>query len=120
MRQPESAGRRRNRRLYNRHRDPMVRNNKKRHAGTTEFAHRLRTGISKRLSRNEYRILVEQAPVMIWRVNTNAECDYCNNGWLQFRGRSLEQEYGYQWAEGADRKRCLATYLEAFKKRGAI
>ena len=56
----------------------MVRNNKKRHAGTTEFAHRLRTGISKRLSRNEYRILVEQAPVMIWRVNTNAECDYCN------------------------------------------
>jgi hypothetical protein len=31
---------------------------------------------------------------MIWRVNTNAECDYCNNGWLQFPGRSLEQEYG--------------------------
>src|SRR5215469_16271791 len=98
----------------------MIRNNKRRHGRTTEFAHRLRTGISKRLSRNEYRILVEQAPVMIWRVNTNAECDYCNKGWLQFRGRSLEQEYGYQWTEGvhpADRKHCLATYLEAFKKR---
>jgi PAS domain-containing protein len=57
----------------------------------TEFAHRLRTGISKQLSRNEYRTLVEQAPVVIWRLNTNAECDYCNNGWLQFRGRSLER-----------------------------
>jgi len=56
--------------------------------------------IPPELSRNEYRILVEQAPMMIWRSNTTAGCDYFNERWLQFRGRSLEQEYGYQWAEG--------------------
>jgi PAS domain S-box-containing protein len=57
---------------------------------------------------------------MIWRVNTNAEFDYCNSGWLQFRGRTLQQEHGYQWAEGVypeDRRRCLATYMDAFRKR---
>jgi PAS domain S-box-containing protein len=76
--------------------------------------------ISKQPSRNEYQILVEQAPIMIWRANTNAECDYFNDRWLQFRGRSMEQEYGNRWAEGVhpeDHQRCLATYLDAFGKR---
>jgi PAS domain S-box-containing protein len=76
--------------------------------------------ISKQLSRNEYQILVEQAPIMIWRANTNAECDFFNDRWLRFRGRSMEQEYGNQWAEGVHREdvqRCLATYLDAFGKR---
>lgn len=76
--------------------------------------------ISKRLSRNEYQTLVEQAPIMIWRANTTAECDYFNDRWLQFRGRSLEEEYGNRWAEGVHRddlKHCLATYLDAFEKR---
>jgi PAS domain S-box-containing protein len=72
------------------------------------------------LSRNEYQILVERAPIMIWRSNTNAKCDFFNERWLQFRGRSLEQEYGNRWAEGVhpdDLQRCLATYLNAFGKR---
>jgi PAS domain S-box-containing protein len=57
---------------------------------------------------------------MIWRSKTSAECDYFNDRWLQFRGRSMEQEYGNQWAEGVhpgDFHRCLSTYLEAFGKR---
>jgi PAS domain S-box-containing protein len=74
----------------------------------------------ERLSHNEYRILVEQAPIMIWRCNAAAECDYFNERWLQFRGRSIEQEYGNQWTQGVhpeDLQRCLATYLDAFGKR---
>jgi PAS domain S-box-containing protein len=76
--------------------------------------------ISERLSRNEYRTLVEQAPIMIWRSNTTAECDYFNDRWLQFRGRTMEQESGNQWAEGVhpeDFERCLSTYLDAFGNR---
>jgi PAS domain S-box-containing protein len=76
--------------------------------------------ISGNLSRSEYQILVEQAPILIWRANTTSECDYFNERWLQFRGRSLEQESGNQWAEGVhpeDCERCVSTYLEAFRKR---
>jgi PAS domain S-box-containing protein len=76
--------------------------------------------ISRQLSRNEYRTLVEQAPIMIWRANSTAECDYFNYRWLQFRGRSLKQESGNQWTQGIhpeDHKRCLDTYLDAFRKR---
>ena len=76
--------------------------------------------ISSQLSRNEYQILAEQAPIMIWRANANAECYYFNERWLRFRGRRLEQESGNQWTEGVHRddlQRCLSTYLDAFRKR---
>lgn len=55
--------------------------------------------ISKRLSRNEYQTLVEQAPIMIWRADSTAGCDYFNDTWLQFRGRCMERECGNRWAE---------------------
>jgi PAS domain S-box-containing protein len=74
----------------------------------------------KRISRTEYQILVEQAPIMIWRSDTTAQCDYFNDRWLQFRGRSMEQEIGNQWTEGVhpeDLERCLNTYLNAFRNR---
>lgn len=69
------------------------------------------------LSATEYRALVEQAPIMIWRANTTSECDYFNDRWLIFRGRTMDQETGNQWAEGVhpeDFDQCLKTYLEFF------
>jgi len=72
------------------------------------------------LSGTEYAVLVEQAPIMIWRSNTTAECDYFNDRWLLFRGRSMEQEIGNQWADGVhqdDLEGCLKTYLGCFERR---
>lgn len=69
------------------------------------------------LSFSEYRLLVEQAPILIWRANTTSECDYFNQRWLDFTGRTLEQEMGNGWAEGVhpdDFQRCLDTYLKYF------
>jgi PAS domain S-box-containing protein len=76
--------------------------------------------VSKQITLREYQILVEQAPIMIWRSNISAECEYFNERWLQFRGRRIEQECGNQWTEGvhpADLTSCLATYRGAFAKR---
>ncbi len=73
-----------------------------------------------KLSYNEYMIIAEQAPIMIWRANTSTECDYFNQQWLNFTGRRIEQELGNGWAEGVfseDFDMCREIYLSSFKKR---
>ena len=73
-----------------------------------------------RLTLPEYEALVEQSPILIWRANTEALCDYFNDRWLLFRGRTMEQEYGNGWAEGVhpdDFDRCLKIYLDNFNIR---
>ena len=76
--------------------------------------------MSASLTATEYRLLVEHSPVMIWRSNRDASCDYFNERWLEFTGRTLEQEMGNGWAEGVhpeDLERCVAHYLEHFRRR---
>jgi two-component system CheB/CheR fusion protein len=78
---------------------------------------------SQQLSATEYRLLVENSPVMIWRAALNAECDYFNDTWLAFTGRALEQEIGNGWAEGVhpgDLDLCVKYYLDHFARREAF
>lgn len=73
-----------------------------------------------RLTLPEYQALVEQSPILIWRANAEALCDYFNDRWLNFRGRTLEQESGNGWAEGVhpdDFDRCLKIYQDNFRDR---
>jgi PAS domain S-box-containing protein len=72
------------------------------------------------LSFAEYRLIVEQAPIMIWRSNITGGCDYFNDTWLAFTGRTVEQELGDGWTQGVheqDLDRCMATYRAAFGRR---
>lgn len=68
----------------------------------------------------EYKLIVESSPNMIWRAGTDAKCNYFNKTWLNFTGRTMEQELGDGWAEGVhadDLKRCIQVYLDSFAKR---
>jgi PAS domain S-box-containing protein len=72
---------------------------------------------------SEYKTLVEQSPMIIWRCDVNAKCDYFNERWLAFTGRTLQQEVGDGWAEGVhkdDFDGCLAVFLGAFARREAF
>ena len=75
---------------------------------------------SLRESENRFRTMADSAPILIWMSGTNALCEYFNKSWLEFTGRTLEQELGNGWAEGVheeDLDRCLKVYLESFNAR---
>ncbi len=64
--------------------------------------------------------LADTAPVLLWMSGKNGECEFFNRSWLDFRGRSLQQEIGMGWAEGVhpeDYQSCMHAYLEAFVER---
>jgi len=70
-----------------------------------------------------YLKIFEEFPALIWRSRLDKLCDYFNKTWLEFTGRTMEQEFGNGWAEGVhpdDFDFCLKTYVEAFDKREAF
>ncbi len=73
-----------------------------------------------RESEERFRLMADTAPVLVWRSNVDKACDFFNRPWLEFRGRTMEQEAGSGWTQGvhpADLARCLAIYTSAFDER---
>lgn len=73
-----------------------------------------------RESEGRFRTMANSAPVMIWMSGSDKGCTFFNKGWLDFTGRSLEQELGNGWAEGVhpdDFDRCLEIYTRSFDAR---
>src|SRR4051812_8458740 len=67
-----------------------------------------------------FRQVMDAAPVMIWVAGLDRLCTWFNRPWLEFTGRTLEQEIGNGWAEGVhpdDLERCLATFVTSFDAR---
>jgi two-component system, LuxR family, sensor kinase FixL len=73
-----------------------------------------------RESEARFRAMADTAPVMIWMSGTDKLCTFFNKGWLDFTGRSLEQELGNGWAESVHRDdldRCIEIYVTSFETR---
>jgi len=81
---------------------------------------RLRVENALREGEERFRLIADSAPVLLWVAGLDKGCTYFNRGWLEFTGRTLDQELGDGWTEGvlADHyQRCLETYERAFGKR---
>ncbi|TDO73050.1 PAS domain S-box-containing protein/diguanylate cyclase (GGDEF)-like protein [Halanaerobium saccharolyticum] len=73
------------------------------------------------LELEQYKLIVENTPNLIWVSGVDGKCYYFNQTWLDFRGRSLGEECGYGWFEEGvhpdDQERCLNIYKENFNKK---
>src|SRR5262249_54482285 len=79
-----------------------------------------RSEAALRESELRFRTMANSAPVLIGTSGSDALCPFFNDGWLQFTGRTLEQELGNGWSEGVhpdDLHRCLQIYLSSFAAR---
>lgn len=73
-----------------------------------------------RESEQRFRVITDASPIMVWMSGTDKLCYYFNKGWLDFVGRTLEQELGNGWAENLhpeDFDRCLQIYVSNFDAR---
>jgi PAS domain S-box-containing protein len=73
-----------------------------------------------RESEERFRNMADTAPVMIWLTGPDKLCEFVSKGWVNFTGRTLEQELGNGWADGIhgeDRKHCLEIYSTSFDAR---
>jgi len=73
-----------------------------------------------RASEERFRSLADNAPVLIWMSGLRNEAVYFNKPWLDFTGRSLEQELVSGWIESIhpdDRQSCVDTCEAAFARR---
>lgn len=68
-------------------------------------------------SEHRFRDMADSAPVMIWMSGLDMLCYFFNQTWLDFTGRTEEQESGNGWAERVhpdDLERCMKIYTESF------
>jgi PAS domain S-box-containing protein len=71
-------------------------------------------------SESRFQMMADTAPVLIWMTGTDGLCNYFNKPWLEFTGRSMEQEVGMGWTEAVhpdDIQGCFDGFLPAFHAR---
>ena len=73
-----------------------------------------------RASEERFRNMADTAPVMIWIVDTEGSCTYVNQRWLDYTGRTFEEELGSGWTQSIhpdDYERCMETYVNTVNTR---
>lgn len=75
------------------------------------------------ISPDRYATLWEALPGLVWGSGTDSLCNYFNARWLEFTGRSLEEELGNGWVRGVhpdDKERRMDLYRHSFASRKAF
>ena len=71
-------------------------------------------------SRDFYLSIFEEFPTLIWRAGLDGKCDFFNQTWLDFTGRTLKEEIGNGWTQGMhpdNLAQCREDYRDSFNGR---
>lgn len=66
----------------------------------TDITERMRVEAMLRESEKRFRTMADTAPAMIWVADPGGLAVFANKFWLDFTGRTMEQELGHGWTEG--------------------
>jgi two-component system, LuxR family, sensor kinase FixL len=71
-------------------------------------------------SERRFQVMADATPVLIWMAGPDKLCTFFNQAWLDFTGRTMEQECGNGWSEGVhpdDLEKCLKQYVASLDAR---
>jgi PAS domain S-box-containing protein len=71
-------------------------------------------------SEERFRNMADTAPVLIWVSGPDKQCNYFNEAWLKFTGKSMEHELGAGWMKNVhpdDLKHMINICGSAFESR---
>jgi PAS domain S-box-containing protein len=89
----------------------------------SDISERKRSEAVLRESEERFRNMANTAPVLIWVCGPDRRCTFFNKGWLDFTGRTMEQELGSGWMEGLradDFEPTVAKLSAAFESRNSF
>ena len=85
-----------------------------------DITERKATEEALRESEERFRSMADDAPVLIWTTDEQGRVTYFSKGWLDFTGRTSEQELGFGWVDSVhpdDVETALDSYLDAIRER---
>ena len=88
-----------------------------------DVTERVRGEVALRESERRFRLLADTAPVLIWMSDPSGRCVFLNRPWLDFTGRTVNEQLGEGWLESihpVDRDGFLEAYREALAARTAL
>ena len=84
-----------------------------------DITQRKRAELALQESEARFISLLNACPFLVWTLGTDRLCNFVNTAWLDFTGKSLEQELGDGWTKGVhpeDIDSCLSIYSTAFSR----
>jgi len=87
---------------------------------TRDLTERRKSEEEIRNSRDFYLKLLNDFPTPVWRSGLDGKCNYFNKAWLNYTGRTIEEELGEGWISNLhhdDREKSVKLYNEAFRQK---
>lgn len=68
-----------------------------------------------RESEHRFRVLADDAPMLVWMTGADGRCEFCNRAWREFAGRPIDALLGEGWLEcfGAEDRARLVERLRS-------